>query len=325
MKYYKISIIIPTLNQGLFIEECIRSLVQQNYPNLELIIIDGGSTDNTLEIIKKYEKYITCWISEKDSGQSHAINKGLELANGHIINWLNSDDQLASNALFKINELFQNYKPDILAAATLLVYQNSQKQKKILPEQKDYIFQIPVRMPFPQPSLFYSSKLLQNFRVNEQLHFAMDMELLTRIFFSNENVNIHISNQILSIYLVHNTSKTHTQPLKFFEEWAEVFYQFCQSIEFYTALSIIQDLNIFHPSILTKNFTIPTSVKNKFKFHEKDFMAYFLKYRLFYHIESHSFNDAYKILNYFRTNLSGYFYRWNMWRYYLSIFKRQTI
>jgi len=72
----KISIVIPSLNQGQFIEETIQSILNQEYPNLELIIIDGKSTDNTIEIVKKYEQYITYWISEPDNGQAHAINKG---------------------------------------------------------------------------------------------------------------------------------------------------------------------------------------------------------------------------------------------------------
>src|SRR5215211_290708 len=102
--YSRISIITPTYNQGEFIEETIRSILLQNYPNLEYIIIDGGSTDNTVEIIKKYERWITYWVSEKDRGQSHAINKGLEKCTGEICNWINSDDCLAANALYLIHQ-----------------------------------------------------------------------------------------------------------------------------------------------------------------------------------------------------------------------------
>src|SRR5688500_3818909 len=88
----KISIITPTYNQGHFIEQTIQSVIEQDYPNLEYIIIDGGSTDDTLSVIKKYEKYISYWISEKDKGQSEAINKGFKKATGDVVNWLNSDD-----------------------------------------------------------------------------------------------------------------------------------------------------------------------------------------------------------------------------------------
>ncbi len=94
MQLPKISIITPSYNQGKFIEETILSVINQQYSNLEFIIIDGGSTDNTVDIIEKYSTQITYWVSEKDEGQSDAINKGFLKATGEIINWLNSDDYL---------------------------------------------------------------------------------------------------------------------------------------------------------------------------------------------------------------------------------------
>src|SRR5881392_2746444 len=88
----RISIVTPSFNQGQYIEETIRSVLLQGYPNLEYVIIDGGGTDNTGEIIKKYEPWITYWESEKDRGQSHALNKGFKKATGDILAWLCSDD-----------------------------------------------------------------------------------------------------------------------------------------------------------------------------------------------------------------------------------------
>src|ERR1051325_4216859 len=101
-----ITIITPSYNQGQFIEETILSIINQDYPRLEFIIIDGGSTDNTVDIIKKYADRITYWVSEKDKGQSNAINKGLHKATGDIINWINSDDQLMPGALTAVAKHF---------------------------------------------------------------------------------------------------------------------------------------------------------------------------------------------------------------------------
>ena len=95
----RISIVTPTLDQGQFIEETIRSVLLQGYPHLEYIIIDGASDDETRTIIKKYEPWLTHWVSEKDRGQSDAINKGLTRSTGDIFQFINSDDLLAEGAL----------------------------------------------------------------------------------------------------------------------------------------------------------------------------------------------------------------------------------
>ena len=93
-----VSIVTPSYNQGRYIEETIQSILNQDYPNLEYIVVDGGSSDNTVEILKKYEGHLT-WISEKDRGQADAINKGFHMAKGEIVAWLNSDDTYLPGAV----------------------------------------------------------------------------------------------------------------------------------------------------------------------------------------------------------------------------------
>jgi glycosyltransferase involved in cell wall biosynthesis len=103
--YPKISIVTPSFNQGQYLEETILSVLNQNYPNLEYILIDGGSTDNSVDLIKKYEHKLSYWVSEKDEGVYHAIQKGFERSTGDIMGWLNSDDMLHRNSLFAVAEL----------------------------------------------------------------------------------------------------------------------------------------------------------------------------------------------------------------------------
>lgn len=98
----KISFIIPSFNQGQFLAETLESLINQDYKNIEIIVMDGGSTDNSVEIIKKYEKHITYWQSQKDNGQSDAINSGFRKATGDFVTWLNSDDVILSGAISKV-------------------------------------------------------------------------------------------------------------------------------------------------------------------------------------------------------------------------------
>ncbi len=116
----KISLITPSYNQAIYLEQTIQSVISQHYPNLEHIVIDGGSTDGSVEIIKKYEKHLTYWVSEPDKGQSNAINKGLQKATGSIINWLNSDDYLETGALHFVADAFRDPSVNVVCGKSRL-------------------------------------------------------------------------------------------------------------------------------------------------------------------------------------------------------------
>jgi len=111
MSFKRISIVVPVLNAKLYIEDCLKSIFDQNYENIEILVIDGGSTDGTVDIIEKFNEKIAYWESEKDDGQSFAINKGLKKAEGDIVAWLNADERYLPGTLQKINEIFK--KPGI--------------------------------------------------------------------------------------------------------------------------------------------------------------------------------------------------------------------
>ena len=99
----RITIVTPSFNQGQYLEQTIRSVLNQDYPNVEYIIMDGGSRDNSAEIIKKYSDFLARWESEPDRGQAHAINKGMEYASGDILCWINSDDWYVPGAFSIFN------------------------------------------------------------------------------------------------------------------------------------------------------------------------------------------------------------------------------
>jgi len=197
MKYPKISIVTPSYNQGEFIEETILSVINQNYPNLEYIIIDGGSTDSTVEIIKKYEKHITYWVSEKDNGQTDAINKGFKKATGEIYGWLNSDDLLEKGALFKVAEFF-NENPE-----AQVVYGNFRyidKEGNIVKNVRETGFHkflwVYGYNYIPQPSTFWRSELFHRVGgLDETYQCAMDAHLWMRFM---QQTKIYHINSFLS-------------------------------------------------------------------------------------------------------------------------------
>lgn len=136
--YPLISVVIPSYNQGRFIEQTITSVLGQNYPNLELIVIDGGSTDQTQRIIEKYLDSISYYVSELDNGQAHAINKGFRVAKGDILAWLNSDDMYLPCTLLKVaNIIKSSTEPKLIYGGCLHFYEGKSQAYGILPPDFD--------------------------------------------------------------------------------------------------------------------------------------------------------------------------------------------
>ena len=180
----KISIVTPSYNQGKFIEETIRSVLLQNYPNIEYIVIDGGSTDDTVEIIKKYERWITYWVSEPDSGQTQAINKGFHIITGEITNWLNSDDYLYPKAAYEIGDFFRNHR-DVHFMHGSGFYIN-EEDGKMWSARKNFDYpearQITHFCYDLQPSCYFRKEVFDKIGyLNEGIHLQMDTEFFIRI------------------------------------------------------------------------------------------------------------------------------------------------
>lgn len=178
----KISIVIPSYNQGKFLEETIRSVILQNYPNTEIIIIDGGSKDNTIEIIKKYEQYIVFWISEKDNGQSHALNKGYKHATGQIYGWLNSDDIYAKNSFNEAVKAFNDNPEKLVVFGD---YLNIDEHSNLI--NREFAFDFSLNQFIYEgfhlnaQSMFWRESLHKEFKeFDESLHRTMDYDMILR-------------------------------------------------------------------------------------------------------------------------------------------------
>jgi len=225
----KITIVTPTKNQGEFIEETIRSILLQNYPNLEYIIIDGGSTDNTLQIIKKYEGWISHWVSEEDGGQTHAINKGFKLASGEIINWINSDDLLAPNGLFNVIERFEK-NPDVhfVHGQNLTLDLEGKPQLFEPPNLNNLALEYLGSFPYVQPACFYKRSVLKTTGLlDESFHITMDKDFFVRIAL---NFNIKYIDRPIAIFREQKNAKTCHYSGQWDEERVKVFSKLMRSV-----------------------------------------------------------------------------------------------
>ncbi len=204
----KISIVTPSFNQGKYLEKTILSVLEQGYPNLEYIIIDGGSTDESVDIIRKYADRLAYWVSEPDRGQSHAINKGFERATGEIYGWLNSDDWYHPGALQGVADAFAA-NPDagaVVGAGDMYSEEYNLTQTiEPFPVSVQSLYGAVDRF-FMQPSCFFTRQAWKLCGpLDESLHLAMDLDLWFRIAKKHRYATI---DQNLSVSLVHSSAKT---------------------------------------------------------------------------------------------------------------------
>ena len=203
-------------------------MLLQGYPNLEYMVIDGGSTDESVEIIKRYEPWLTYWVSEEDRGQSHAINKGWERATGEIMAYLNSDDIYFLNALATVAIEFHN-NPDVglVTGGIASTDEHSNLQRVQFPKLPpvtpvDLTLLEPSSWFLPQASSFMSRKTLSSIGawVREDLHYTMDRELFYRMVFQTK---VHVSKEILATYRHHPKSKTSAELAEAYKELPRAF------------------------------------------------------------------------------------------------------
>ncbi len=195
MEYPKISVITPNYNQGDFIAQTIQSVLSQNYPNLEYIIVDGGSTDDSVAVIQSFENELSYWVSEKDEGMYHAINKGFARATGDIMCWINSDDVLWKGSLDYVATAFKTHKnlhwlqgyPSVINEAGQLLYQREPIANKHHFLTNAYYKE---RTFIQQESTFWSRDLWLRAggALNTRFSVAADFDLWMR-FFAHEHMH----------------------------------------------------------------------------------------------------------------------------------------
>lgn len=239
----KISIITPSYNQGHFLEQTILSTLNQNYPNLEYIIIDGGSTDQSISILEKYTSQLSFWVSEKDYGQSHAINKGFNKATGDIIGWLNSDDILLPNTLDSIANLFIDHNPAWITGDCIEINEHSEETGRYTTDLPNTLYDwlnLLARgfsYSIIQPATFWTREALDNVgMLNEKWHFSFDHEFFLRLF-KYYGSPLYI-NQPLAAFRIHSQSKTSTSAKIFIKENKAI------AVHHISALSLNQQLKL---------------------------------------------------------------------------------
>lgn len=215
-----ISIVIPSFNQGDFIEQTLTSVIGQNYPKLEIIVIDGGSTDQTIKIVEKYSSSLSYFISEPDNGQAHAINKGFRQAKGDILGWLNSDDMYLPCTLSKVaNIVGVSAEPKFVYGGCLHFFEGKASAFGYLPpdfdaERLTYFDYI------VQPSTFWSRSLWEAVgELNESYNYVLDWDWFIR---AAQVCNFIPIQDYFSIYRLHDNHKTGTGGLKRTEEMLRI-------------------------------------------------------------------------------------------------------
>jgi glycosyltransferase involved in cell wall biosynthesis len=206
-RWPKLSIVCPSFRQGRFIEETIRSVLLQNYPALEFIVIDGGSDDETVPILQKYSPWLTHWESQPDRGQSHALSKGFSRATGELFGWINSDDYYLPGAFAALARRAKPGQTKCLFYGHHVQFDESTGRREPLRMPKVFAFEIYAGgFTLPSHATFWTAAAHQPF--DESLRFIMDADLFKRI--AAAGAQIVRVDAVLGVFRLHQTTKTAT-------------------------------------------------------------------------------------------------------------------
>jgi len=223
----KISIVIPSYNGGKTLAAAIRSVLDQDYPAKEVIVVDGGSKDDSAEIIRSFAPRLTWWVSEKDQGQADAINKGFAHATGDVINWLCCDDELAPGALRRVGTIFRDRADvDVVLGVGSFIYHEKGDLRTVGVARPDAVEALPGICAIAQPSCFYRRSLAGRRAtvVDAGLHYAMDLELWA--YFKSVGARWEIISDVLSIAHISGENKTSVAGVKAAREYEDVYRRY---------------------------------------------------------------------------------------------------
>jgi len=209
-----ISIVTPSYNQAQYLESTMRSVLLQGYPRLEYIIIDGGSTDGSVDIIRKYEPWLAYWVSERDEGQAHAINKGFERAKGDILAWLNSDDQYCERALVRTVEIFVEHPEAELMYGDCEMIDAQGRVIDYLEGRTGGLEDLLARDFIPQPSAFFRRKAWDAVGgLDPDLRYILDFDLWIRMVLGGVK-SLYVP-AVFSRFRWHGVSKSNKDVVQF--------------------------------------------------------------------------------------------------------------
>lgn len=217
-----VSIVTPSFNQAEFLEKTIQSVLMQDYPYIEYIVIDGGSTDGSVDVIKKYQDKIKVWVSEPDRGQTDAINKGFAKATGEVFAWINSDDTYNPKAVGEaVLYLIENPNVAMVYADCNFIDEHDNVIGKFSAKQTNYKLLREGFVHIPQQTMFFRKKYWSP--LDPSFYFGMDYDLWTRI--AKQAEIKYLQGNVWANFRIHTSSKTNVNDMRGWDEMLRVHYR----------------------------------------------------------------------------------------------------
>jgi glycosyltransferase involved in cell wall biosynthesis len=296
----KISIVTPSFNQAEFIEQTIDSVLSQNYPNLEYIIIDGGSNDGSVDIIKKYARHLSYWVSEKDRGQSHAINKGYHRVTGEVFNWINSDDYLQPDALKIVAENFRDQSVQVLLGRGNVIQHGKAVRLSIGTDLYENNLAKTIgyaRIDQPE-TWFRRNRFDAVMPLTESLHYVMDKHLWIQYLLQFGLTGFKKIDDVIINFRIHPNSKTSSMQDGFLSETDTLFYTLAKAYDFHKEAEFIaKNFNTVDQSLTFTGTIEPNVIRQA--------LHYFLLYKADHLYYTGDFERSRKMLSFIQRDLIG--------------------